>query len=147
MICTTDANMQASRDVKTSCCFIWTNVQELPSLHNQYNKIRWSLMVKNTEVMMQQGSFQMQLLIYISSSIFFNIVICFIEEKNNTINMHHCSYWEDKTNKRIFLFHFHFILPLTRNTTTVYRNTLKIIYNIPTKLFTRLNVVKARKPI
>ena len=26
----------------------------------------------------------------------------------------------------------HFILPLTRNTTTVYRNTLKIIYNIPT---------------
>ena len=41
----------------------------------------------------------------------------------------------------------HFILPLTRNTTTVYRNTLKIIYNIPTKLFTRLNVVKARKPI
>ena len=38
-------------------------------------------------------------------------------------------------------------LPLTRNTTTVYRNTLKIIYNIPTKLFTRLNVVKARKPI
>ena len=28
----------------------------------------------------------------------------------------------------------HFILPLTRNTTTVYRNTLKIIYNIPTKL-------------
>ena len=39
----------------------------------------------------------------------------------------------------------HFILPLTRNTTTVYRNTLKIIYNIPTKLFTRLNVVKARK--
>ena len=49
-------------------------------------------MVKNTEVMMQQGSFQMQLLIYISSSIFFNIVICFVEEKNNTINMHHCSY-------------------------------------------------------
>ena len=41
----------------------------------------------------------------------------------------------------------HFILPLTRNTTAVYRNTLKIIYNIPTKLFTRLNVVKARKPI
>ena len=40
-----------------------------------------------------------------------------------------------------------FILPLTRNTTTVYRNTLKIIYNIPIKLFTRLNVVKARKPI
>ena len=40
-----------------------------------------------------------------------------------------------------------FILPLTRNTTTVYRNTLKIIYNIATKLFTRLNVVKARKPI
>ena len=38
-------------------------------------------------------------------------------------------------------------LPLTRNTTTVYRNTLKIIYNIPTKLFTRSNVVKARKPI
>ena len=26
-----------------------------------------------------------------------------------------------------------FILPLTRNTTTVYRNTLKIIYNIATK--------------
>ena len=41
----------------------------------------------------------------------------------------------------------HFILPLTRNATTVYRNTLKIIYNIPTKLFTRSNVVKARKPI
>ena len=41
----------------------------------------------------------------------------------------------------------HFILPLTRNTTAVYRNTLKIIYNIPTKLFTRSNVVKARKPI
>ena len=41
----------------------------------------------------------------------------------------------------------HFILPLTRNTTTVYRNTLKIIYNIPTKLFTRSNVVKARKAI
>ena len=41
----------------------------------------------------------------------------------------------------------HFILPLTRNTTAVYRNTLNIIYNIPTKLFTRLNVVKARKPI
>ena len=41
----------------------------------------------------------------------------------------------------------HFILPLTRNTTTVYRNTLKIIYNIPTKLFTRSNVVKARKPM
>ena len=37
-----------------------------------------------------------------------------------------------------------FILPLTRNTTTVYRNTLKIIYNIPTNLFTRLNVVKAK---
>ena len=29
---------------------------------------------------------------------------------------------------------FIFILPLTRNTTTVYRSTLKIIYNIPTKL-------------
>ena len=41
----------------------------------------------------------------------------------------------------------HFVLPLTRNTTTVYRNTLKIIYNIPTKLFTRSNVVKARTPI
>ena len=41
----------------------------------------------------------------------------------------------------------HSFLPLTRSTTTVYRNTLKIIYNIPTKLFTRLNVVKARKPI
>ena len=40
-----------------------------------------------------------------------------------------------------------FILPLTRNTTTVYRNTLKIIYNIATKLLTRSNVVKARKPI
>ena len=38
-------------------------------------------------------------------------------------------------------------LPLTRNTTTVYRNTLKTIYNIPTKLFTRSDVVKARKPI
>ena len=42
---------------------------------------------------------------------------------------------------------YSFILPLTRNTTTVYRNTLKIIQNIPTKLFTRSNVVKARKPI
>ena len=41
----------------------------------------------------------------------------------------------------------HSFSPLTRNTTTVYRNTSKIIYNIPTKLFTRLNVVKARKPI
>ena len=41
----------------------------------------------------------------------------------------------------------HFIFPSTRNATTVYRNTLKIIYNIPTKLFTRLNVVKARKAI
>ena len=38
-----------------------------------------------------------------------------------------------------------FIFPLTRNTTALYRNTLKIIYNIPTKLFTRSNVVKARK--
>ena len=46
----------------------------------------------------------------------------------------------------IHLFIHLFILPLTRNTTTVYRNTLKIIYNIPIKLFTRLNVVKARKP-
>ena len=42
---------------------------------------------------------------------------------------------------------FIFILPLTRNTTAVYRNTLKIIDNIPTKLFTRSNVVKAGKPI
>ena len=52
-------------------------------------------------------------------------------------------------NVYICLFHsfIHFILPLTRNTTTVYRNALKIIYNIPSKLFTRLNVVKARKPI
>ena len=33
-----------------------------------------------------------------------------------------------------FIHSFIFILPLTRNTTTVYRNTLKIIYNIPTKL-------------
>ena len=41
----------------------------------------------------------------------------------------------------------HFILPLTRNTTTVYRNALKIIYNILTNLFKRSNVVKARKPI
>ena len=40
-----------------------------------------------------------------------------------------------------------FILPLTRNTTTAYKNTLQIIYNIPTKLFTRSNIVKARKPI
>ena len=40
----------------------------------------------------------------------------------------------------------HFILPLTRNTTTVYRNTLKIL-QYSTKLFTRSNVVKARKPI
>ena len=42
---------------------------------------------------------------------------------------------------------YSFILPLTRNTTTAYRNTLKIIYYIPTKLFTRSNVVKARQPI
>ena len=46
-----------------------------------------------------------------------------------------------------FIHSFYFILPLTRNTTTVYRNTLKIIYNIRTKLFTRSNVVKARKPV
>ena len=50
--------------------------------------------------------------------------------------------------KQIFIHSFiHFILPLTRKTTTVYRNTLKIIDNIPTNLFTRSNVVKARKPI
>ena len=40
-----------------------------------------------------------------------------------------------------------FILPLTRNTTTVYRNTLKIICNITTKLLTRSNVVMVRKPM
>ena len=40
-----------------------------------------------------------------------------------------------------------FILPLTRNTTTVYRNTLKITYNILTKLLTKSNVVKEGKPI
>ena len=38
-----------------------------------------------------------------------------------------------------------FILPLTRNATTVYRKTLKIIYNIATKLFTRSNMVKAKE--
>ena len=31
----------------------------------------------------------------------------------------------------------HLFIHLTRNTTAVYRNTLKIIYNIPTKLSVR----------
>ena len=52
----------------------------------------------------------------------------------------------NQTNELSFI-HSFILLPLTRNTTRVYRNTLKIIYNIPTKLFTRSNVVKARKPI
>ena len=49
-------------------------------------------------------------------------------------------------NRRTLDISFILFLPLTTNT-IVYRNTLKIIYNISTKLFTRSNVVKARKPI
>ena len=51
-----------------------------------------------------------------------------------------------RTTENIHLF-IYFILPLTRNTITVYRNTLKIIYDIPTKLFTRSNVIKTKMPI
>ena len=54
------------------------------------------------------------------------------------------AYGRQKTFIHSFIY---FILPSTRNTTTVYRNTLKIIYDIPTKLFTRSNVIKTRKPI
>ena len=68
-----------------------------------------------------------------------------LDALSNSVQFH--KHVEQHLRKATILFIHSFILPLTRNTTTVYRNTLKIIYNIATKLFTRLNVVKARKPI
>ena len=44
---------------------------------------------KYRRLMMQQGSFQMVINLHFFQYFFFNIVICFIEEKNNNINIHH----------------------------------------------------------
>ena len=45
--------------------------------------------------------------------------------------VNNAKFWRDflKASEINYVSFIHFILPLTRNTTTVYRNTLKIIYS------------------